>query len=187
MNLCQNGTGWKGVLTLCLNRKAVKSIIILLLLLLPLCLSPLHCEAAEITAEQLTALEVRLNRLDEINKLSLKELQTLKKELAASQQALTEARKQSAELTAQLAALKATSKKQEALLQTAEKSSAVLEKTQAKKTLNEYAVQVDDFNSITGAAYGRYFRLGDSSRYIGARAAYNWDDSQFSLWLAVLV
>ena len=131
---------------MCRNRKAVKSIIILLLLLLPLCLLPLHCEAAEITAEQLTALEVRLNRLDEINRLSLTELQTLKRELAASQQALTEARKQSAELTAQLAALKATSKKQEALLQTAEKSSAVLEKTQAKKTLNEYAVQIDDFN-----------------------------------------
>lgn len=171
---------------MCLNKKAVKNVILLLLLLLPLCLFPLPCGAVEITNEQLIALEVRLNRLDEINRLSLTELQTLKRELAASQQALTEARKQSAELTAQLAALKATSKKQEALLQTAEKSSAVLEKTQAKKTLNEYAVQVDDFNSITGAAYGRYFRLGDSSRYIGARAAYNWEESKFSLWLAIL-
>lgn len=171
---------------MCLNRKAVKSITILLLLLLSLCLSPLPCGAAEITAEQLTALEVRLNRLDEINKLSLTELQTLKRELAASQQALTAARKQSAELTAQLAALKATSKKQEVLLQTAEKSSAVLEKMQAKKTLNEYAVLIDDFNGIAGVAYGRYFRIGESSRYIGARASYNWDESQFGLWVSVL-
>lgn len=171
---------------MCLNKKAVKNVILLLLLLLPLCLFPLPCGAAEITPEQLTALESRLNRLDEINRLSLAELQTLKSQLAASQQALTEARKQSEQLQAQLAALKVTSQNQEALLQNAEKSSKALEKTQAKKTLNEYALQVDDFNSITGAAYGRYFRLGDSSRYIGARAAYNWDDSQFSLWLALL-
>ena len=186
MNWCQNGTGWKGVLTLCLNSKTVKHVIILLLLLLPLCLLPSPCTATEITAEQLTALENRLNRLDEINRLSLTELRALKAQLVASQQALSEARKQSETLTAQLAALKATSQKQEALLQTAEKSSAVLEKTQAKKALNEYAVQIDDVNSVTGVAYGRYFRLGDSSRYIGARAAYNWDDSKFSLWLAVL-
>ena len=171
---------------MCPNKKAVKNVILLLLLLLPLCLFPLPCGAAEITPEQLTALESRLNRLDEINRLSLAELQTLKSQLAASQQALTEARKQSEQLQAQLAALKVTSQNQEALLQNAEKSSKALEKTQAKKALNEYAVLIDDFNGIAGVAYGRYFRIGESSRYIGARASYNWDESQFGLWVSVL-
>ena len=92
----------------------------------------------------------------------------------------------SEQLQAQLAALKVTSQNQEALLQNAEKSSKALEKTQAKKALNEYAVLIDDASSITGIAYGRYFRIGESSRYIGARAAYDWDESKFSLWLAVL-
>lgn len=171
---------------MCLNKKAVKKVILLLLLLLPLCLFPLPCGAAEITQEQLTALEARLNRLDEINKLSQAELTMLREQLAASQQALTEARKQSEQLQAQLAALKVTSQNQETLLRSAEKSSKALEKTQAKKALNEYAVLIDDFNGIAGVAYGRYFRLGDSSRYIGARAEYNWDDSQFGLWVSVL-
>lgn len=175
------------MLTLCQNKKIEKNYTIILLVLLSLlCLLPLPCIAAEITPEQLTALEVRLNRLDEINRLSLTELQTLKAQLAASQQALAEARKQSEQLQAQLSALKATSQNQESLLQNAKQSAKKLEKTQARKALNEYAVLIDDFNSITGVAYGRYFRLGDSSRYIGARAAYNWDDSKFSLWLAVL-
>ena len=89
----------------------------------------------------------------------------------------------SEQLQAQLAALKVTSQNQEALLQNAEKSSKALEKTQAKKALNEYAVLIDDFNGIAGVAYGRYFRIG---RYIGARASYNWDDSQFGLWVSVL-
>lgn len=171
-----------------MNRKNKIIIIIFILLSLLYCFAPLliSCEAAEVTTEQLTALENRLNRLDEINRLSLTELQTLKRELAASQQALTEARKQSAELTAQLAALKVTSQNQEALLKNAVKSSAALEKTQAKKALNEYAVLLDDAKSITGVAYGRYFRIGESSRYIGARAEYDWNDSQFNLWLSVL-
>lgn len=172
-----------------MSRKNKIIIIIFILLSLLYCFAPVlisSCEAAEITPEQLTALESRLNRLDEINRLSLAELQTLKAQLAASQQALTEARKQSEQLQAQLAALKVTSQNQEALLQNAEKSSKALEKTQAKKALNEYAVLIDDFNGIAGVAYGRYFRIGESSRYIGARASYNWDDSQFGLWVSVL-
>lgn len=131
-------------------------------------------------------LDKHSERLDEINRLSLAELQTLKAQLAASQQALTEARKQSEQLQAQLAALKVTSQNQEALLQNAEKSSKALEKTQAKKALSEYAVLIDDFNGIAGVAYGRYFRIGESSRYIGARASYNWDDNKFGLWVSVL-
>lgn len=82
--------------------------------------------------------------------------------------------------------MKITSQNQEALLQNAEKSSKALEKTQAKKALNEYAVLIDDFNGIAGVAYGRYFRIGESGRYIGARASYNWDESQFGLWVSVL-
>lgn len=92
----------------------------------------------------------------------------------------------SEQLQAQLAALKVTSQNQEALLQNAEKSSKALEKTQAKKALNEYAVLIDDFKGIAGVAYGRYFRIDESSRYIGARASYNWDESQFGLWVSVL-
>lgn len=71
-------------------------------------------------------------------------------------------------------------------MQNAEKSSKALEKTQAKKALNEYAVLIDDFKGIAGVAYGRYFRIDESSRYIGARASYNWDESQFGLWVSVL-
>lgn len=172
---------------MCLNKKAaIKLTILLSLFLSLLCSLPLPCTAAEITSEQLTALEVRLNRLDEINKLSLAELQALKKELTVSKQALAEARQQSEALKAQLTELKAISQKQETLLESVKKSSEILEKTQAKKALNEYAVQLDEFNGITGVAYGRYIRIGDSSRYIGARAAYDWEESQFSLWLSVL-
>lgn len=102
-------------------------------LLLSLLLSlPLSASAAEITAAELDRLETNLTRLEQINLQSQEELKRLRKRLAASQEALAQAKQQSAELTRQLNELKLSSRAQETLLQTANKSLETYAKEQKR-------------------------------------------------------
>ncbi|MDO4920909.1 MAG: hypothetical protein Q4E64_03660 [Phascolarctobacterium sp.] len=92
------------------------------LLLLSLLLLPSFGMAAEITTAELDRLETNLSRLAQINRQSQEELRELRRQLAASQEALAQAKQQSEALTRQLNELKLSSRAQETLLQTANES-----------------------------------------------------------------
>lgn len=94
-------------------KKILIAEIVLLLLCLLYCFVPLHCEAAEaqtivITSEQLTNLEVELNRAQKAIENSKANSEMLKNQLMELQQALTEAKQQSEKLKEQLATSKIT-------------------------------------------------------------------------------
>lgn len=102
---------------------------ILLCLLYAFFSLPLSCEAAEtevrevvIPIEQLTTLEVELNKASKAIANSKTDSELLQKQLRDLQIALTAAKQQSAQLTEQLKALTITSKQQETQLKSANKS-----------------------------------------------------------------
>lgn len=105
--------------------------ILVLLSLLWLFVPHTSCEAAEtytITAQELTTLEVELNRASKAIANSKTESAMLQKQLADLQTSLTEAKQQSMQLKEQLKALTVTSKQQQTQLQNANQSLTALSK-----------------------------------------------------------
>lgn len=162
-----------------------KSMLLALLLSLVLLLPQPSASAAEITTEQLVAVESRLNKLETLRQQSLADLQTLNSQLAISQQELTAARQQLATLKAQLAELKQTSQNQESSLRKYEEYCKKLEVQKSKPVLTEYSLKADAQNYVSGIGFGKYFRFFNAG-YIGAKAEYDWKESQFNLWVSYL-
>lgn len=105
--------------------------ILVLLSLLWLFVPHTSCEAAEtytITAQELTTLEVELNRASKAIANSKTESAMLQKQLTDLQTSLTEAKQQSMQLKEQLKALTVTSKQQQTQLQNANQSLTALSK-----------------------------------------------------------
>ena len=105
--------------------------ILVLLSLLWLFVPHTSCEAAEtytITAQELTTLEVELNRAQKAIENSKSNSATLKKQLEASKQALAEAKEQSQKLREQLEASSITLRQQQIQLESANKSLEALNK-----------------------------------------------------------
>lgn len=126
-----------------MTRKNLLIAIILLLLSVLLSFAPLSCEAAEteqrvavIPIEQLTELEVELNRASKAIANSKAESAMLKQQLIDLQTALTEAQKQSAKLREQLQALKVTSTLQQTQLENANQSLQTLSVEMKKERRN---------------------------------------------------
>ena len=123
---------------LSLTRKIFVFIFLLLLLYLP-CTS-FAGQQYTITAEELTALDSRLQQQEILINKSKAELNNLKQQLTTSQQRLTEAKQQSAQLQKQLDVLKKTSQMQQGLIESANQSLARYEEemqAQQKKIKRE--------------------------------------------------
>lgn len=167
------------------NSYRLIAISLLLVALLFYLLPQSSASAAEISESQIVAIENKLNRLETLKQQSLMELEVLNGQLEVSQQRLNIAKQQLEMLKYQLAELKQTSKKQEESLTKYEEYCKKLEKQKAKKVLNEYSVQVNPQEYISGIGYGKYFLI--SQYYVGAKAEYDWKDSRFNLWLSCLM
>ncbi len=121
-----------------MTRKIFVFIFLLLLLYLP-CTS-FAGQQYTITAEELTALDSRLQQQEILINKSKAELNNLKQQLTTSQQRLTEAKQQSAQLQKQLDVLKKTSQMQQGLIESANQSLARYEEemqAQQKKIKRE--------------------------------------------------
>lgn len=120
----------------------MKKIFSTILLLLLLFYSPYTFASQQytITAEELTALDSRLQQQEILINKSKAELNNLKQQLAVSQQKLSEAKQQSAQLQQQLAELKKTSQMQAGLIASANQSLKMYEeevKAEQKKIRRE--------------------------------------------------
>lgn len=169
------------------NSYRLIGITLLLLLLLFWVLPERFASAAEITNQQLTAIETKLNRLEELRLQSQIDLRTLNNQLQISQKELTAARQQLATLQMQLAESKETSKNQENLLQRFTESYKQLEKQKAKKVMNEYSLLIDPEagNYIGGIGFGKYYKIENIS-YLGGRLEYDWQDNKVNFWVSLL-
>lgn len=118
------------------------ALIFILLSFLWFFLPSISCEAAEakkevvIPIEQLTNLEVELQRASKAIKNSKTNSAMLREQLNSLQIALTEAKQQSEKLRGQLATLKVTLKQQQTQLQNANESLEILNKEMKKERKN---------------------------------------------------
>ena len=111
------------------RKNLIIAFILVLLSLLWLFVPYTSCEAAEtytITAQELTTLEVELQRAQKAIENCKSNSATLKKQLEASKQALTEAKEQLTTLKKQLEASSITLKQQQTQLQSANESLTAL-------------------------------------------------------------
>lgn len=120
----------------------MKKIFSTILLLLLLFYSPYTFASQQyvITAEEMNALDSRLQQQEILINKSKAELNNLKQQLAVSQQKLSEAKQQSAQLQQQLAELKKTSQMQAGLIASANQSLKMYEeevKAEQKKIRRE--------------------------------------------------
>lgn len=123
-----------------MKKKILGWSIALLLLLLALPCTSFAGQQYTITAEELTALDSRLQQQEILINKSKAELNNLKQQLTTSQQRLTEAKQQSAQLQKQLDVLKKTSQMQQGLIESANQSLARYEEemqAQQKKIKRE--------------------------------------------------
>ena len=123
-----------------MKKKILGWFIALLLLLLALPCTSFARQQYTITAEELTALDSRLQQQEILINKSKAELNNLKQQLTTSQQRLTEAKQQSAQLQKQLDVLKKTSQMQQGLIESANQSLARYEEemqAQQKKIKRE--------------------------------------------------
>lgn len=157
-----------------------------LLALLLVFLFPSYSYGAEITEQELTQLETNLTRLEQLNKQSREKAQNLQRTLDGLENKQEMLEKNCYALQGKLLTLQENSAKQENSLQTAKEYAEKLEQGQSKKALSEYALKAGSTQSIAGAAWGRYFRLGSRCCYIGVRIEYDWEDSEAGLWLSFL-
>lgn len=123
-----------------MKKKILGWSIALLLLLLALPCTSFASQQYTITAEELTALDSRLQQQEILINKSKAELNNLKQQLTVSQQKLSEAKQQSAQLQQQLAELKKTSQMQAGLIASANQSLKMYEeevKAEQKKIRRE--------------------------------------------------
>lgn len=123
------------------KKNLIIAFILVLLSLLWLFVPHTSCEAAEtkevvIPIEQLTNLEVELNRASKAIANSKTESAMLQKQLTDLQTSLTEAKQQSMQLKEQLKALTVTSKLQQTQLENANESLQILNEEMKKERRN---------------------------------------------------